>query len=83
MPLIVDRESRIGTTGATLSRVTLHNQVHVTPPPYMPFPATWPAYVPKDKLAGWFEPTPRVWSSDFWTAAPELSGGSYDDGTEC
>ena len=21
----------------------------------MPFPETWPTYIPKDKLAGWFE----------------------------
>ena len=23
--------------------------------PYMPFPPNWPTYIPKDKLANWFE----------------------------
>ena len=34
-----------------ISSVTLHNQVYVNHLPYMPFPATWPRYLPKDMLA--------------------------------
>jgi putative flavoprotein involved in K+ transport len=29
--------------------------VHVNHLPYMPFPPNWPTYIPKDKLAAWFE----------------------------
>jgi cation diffusion facilitator CzcD-associated flavoprotein CzcO len=59
--------------------LTLHNQVHVNHLPYMPFPATWPAYIPKDKLANWFEAYAESMELDFWTGT-EFSGGSYDAG---
>ena len=35
--------------------LTLHNEVHVNHLPYMPFPPTWPVFIPKDMLANWFE----------------------------
>ena len=35
--------------------LTLHNQVQVNHLPYMLFPPNWPTYIPKDKLANWFE----------------------------
>jgi len=44
----------------------------------MPFPATWPAYIPKDKLAGWFEYYAESMELDFWTRT-EFTGGSYDE----
>jgi putative flavoprotein involved in K+ transport len=79
--LIVDREARIGDNWRNrYHALTLHNQVHVNHLPYMPFPANWPAYVPKDKLAGWFEAYAESMELDFWTGT-EFSGGSYDEGT--
>jgi putative flavoprotein involved in K+ transport len=54
--LIVDREARIGDNWRKrYHALVLHNQVHVNHLPYMPFPPTWPTYIPKDKLASWFE----------------------------
>ena len=54
--LIVDREQRIGDNWRNrYHALTLHNQVQVNHLPYMPFPPNWPTYIPKDKLAGWFE----------------------------
>ena len=54
--LIVDREARIGDNWRNrYHALTLHNQVQVNHLPYMPFPPNWPTYIPKDKLAGWFE----------------------------
>ena len=51
--LIVDREPRIGDNWRKrYHALTLHNQVHVNHLPYMPFPPSWPTYIPKDKLAG-------------------------------
>jgi putative flavoprotein involved in K+ transport len=79
--LIVDREERIGDNWRTrYHALTLHNQVHVNHLPYMPFPATWPAYIPKDKLAGWFEYYAEAMELDFWTRT-EFTGGSYDAAT--
>ena len=54
--LIVDREKRIGDNWRKrYHALTLHNQVQVNHLPYMPFPPNWPTYIPKDKLANWFE----------------------------
>ncbi|HUL94087.1 MAG TPA: NAD(P)/FAD-dependent oxidoreductase [Burkholderiales bacterium] len=78
--LIVDRESRIGDNWRKrYHALTLHNQVHVNHLPAMPFPANWPVYVPKDKLAGWFEAYAESMELDFWTGS-EFSGASYDEG---
>jgi FAD binding domain len=53
--LIVDREPRIGDNWRKrYHTLVLHNQVHVNHLPYMRFPPNWPAYIPKDKIAGWF-----------------------------
>src|SRR5882672_10528432 len=77
--LVVDRESRIGDNWRNrYHALTLHNQVHVNHLPTMPFPENWPAYVPKDKLAGWFEAYAESMELDFWTGT-EFSGGSYDE----
>jgi putative flavoprotein involved in K+ transport len=76
--LIVDRNSRVGDNWRNrYHALTLHNQVQVNHLPYMPFPANWPTYIPKDKLAGWFEGYAETMELDFWTGT-EFSGGSYD-----
>ena len=76
--LIVDRNSRVGDNWRNrYHALTLHNQVQVNHLPYLSFPANWPAYVPKDKLAGWFEAYAEAMELDFWTGS-EFSGGRYD-----
>ena len=77
--LIVDREQRIGDNWRKrYHALVLHNQVHVNHLPYMPFPPTWPAYIPKDKLAGWFESYVESLELNFWTET-EFLGGRYDE----
>jgi putative flavoprotein involved in K+ transport len=77
--LIVDREERIGDNWRKrYHALTLHNQVQVNHLPYMPFPPNWPTYIPKDKLANWFEAYVEAMELNFWTAT-EFLGGSYDD----
>ena len=79
--LVVDREDRIGDNWRhRYHALTLHNQVQVNHLPYLPFPANWPTYIPKDKLAGWFEAYAEAMELDFWTGT-EFSGGSYDEQT--
>ncbi|MDB5317602.1 MAG: monooxygenase, partial [Rhodospirillales bacterium] len=54
--LVIDRHARIGDNWRKrYHALTLHNEVHVNHFPDMPFPPTWPVYIPKDKLANWFE----------------------------
>ena len=79
--LIVDREVRIGDNWRTrYHALTLHNQVQVNHLPYIPFPASWPSYIPKDKLANWFEAYVESLELNFWTST-EFTGGSYDGNT--
>jgi cation diffusion facilitator CzcD-associated flavoprotein CzcO len=77
--LIVDRHQRIGDNWRKrYHSLTLHNEVHVNHMPYMPFPPTWPVYIPKDMLANWFESYVGAMELNFWTGT-ELTSGSYDD----
>ena len=79
--LIVDRGQRIGDNWRKrYHALVLHNQVHVNHLPYMPFPPNWPAYIPKDKLAAWFEAYVESMELNYWTAT-EFEGGTYDDKT--
>ena len=77
--LIVDREKRIGDNWRNrYHALTLHNQVQVNHLPYMLFPPNWPTYIPKDKLANWFESYVDGMELNFWTGT-EFEGGSYDE----
>jgi len=77
--LIVDRELRIGDNWRNrYHALTLHNQVQVNHLPYMLFPPNWPTYIPKDKLANWFEAYVESMELNYWTAA-ELESGAYDE----
>src|ERR1700722_1049592 len=79
--LLVDREPRIGDNWRKrYHALTLHNQVQVNPLPYMPFPPSWPTYIPKDKLANWFEAYVESLELNFWTSTA-FEGGHYDEKT--
>ena len=77
--LIIDRHKRVGDNWRTrYHSLTLHNEVHVNHLPYLPFPPTFPVYIPKDKLANWFESYVETMELTFWTGN-ELVAGTYDD----
>ena len=81
--LIVDRVQRIGDNWRKrYHALTLHNQVQVNHLPYMLFPPSWPTYIPKDKLANWFESYVDGMELNFWTET-EFEGGSYDEKEGC
>jgi cation diffusion facilitator CzcD-associated flavoprotein CzcO len=78
--LIVDRESRVGDNWRNrYHALVLHNQVHVNHLPYMPFPPNWPIYIPKDKLAAWFEAYVESLELNYWTTTA-FTGARYDAG---
>jgi hypothetical protein len=77
--LIVDREPRIGDNWRKrYHALVLHNQMHVNHLPYMRFPPNWPAYIPKDKIAGWFEAYVDSMELNYWTSTT-FEHGSYDE----
>ena len=80
--LIVDRWPRVGDNWRRrYHALTLHNQVHVNHLPYMPFPPNWPVYIPKDKLANWFEAYAEAMELNYWSST-EFEGGAYDEDKE-
>jgi cation diffusion facilitator CzcD-associated flavoprotein CzcO len=76
--LVIDRLARIGDNWRNrYHSLVLHNEVWVNHLPYMPFPDTWPTYIPKDKLADWFEAYVASMEINYWTGT-ELIAAEYD-----
>ena len=77
--LVVDRWPRVGDNWRKrYHALTLHNQVHTNHLPYMHFPPNWPTYLPKDKLANWFESYAESMELNYW-GGTELVSGRYDE----
>ncbi|MET8307792.1 NAD(P)/FAD-dependent oxidoreductase [Micromonospora sp. NPDC005173] len=80
--LIVDKHERVGDVWRKrYHSLTLHNESWVASLPYLPYPDTWPTYIPKDKLANWFEHYADIMELNVWTAT-EFAGGTYDEGEQ-
>ena len=77
-----DRRSRSrasATTGASaITRWSCTTRCTSITCPTCRFPPNWPAYIPKDKLAGWFEAYVESMELNYWTGT-EFEGGSYDE----
>src|SRR5688572_16712997 len=79
--LVVDKHERIGDNWRKrYHSLALHNQIQVNHLPYMPFPPTWPKYIPKDMLANWFEAYAWSLQLNVWTST-EFVGGTFDEAT--
>ena len=77
--LIVDRTARIGDNWRQrYHSLTLHNVVWTNHLPYLPFPPSFPVFIPKDKLANWFESYADAMELNFWTGT-EFLGASRDE----
>ena len=80
--LVIDREARVGDNWRNrYHSLTLHNEVHVNHLPFMPFPPTWPTFIPKDKLANWFESYAESLELNCWTRT-ELTSGRWDESSQ-
>ena len=77
--LVVERNPRIGDNWRNrYHSLTLHNEVWANSMPYLPFPPTWPTFVPKDKLASWLEAYAESMELNVWTGTT-FAGGEYDE----
>ncbi|MCJ1307008.1 hypothetical protein MMC25_000653 [Agyrium rufum] len=61
--LIVDRNARVGDNWR-------NRFDHL---PYLNFPANWPVFTPKDKLADWFESYAKILELNIWTSTTVTS----------
>jgi putative flavoprotein involved in K+ transport len=76
--LVIDRERRIGDNWRLRYRgLKLHNKTPVNHLRYLPFPKTFPDYIPKDKIANWLESYVDILEVDFWTRTI-FDGAHYD-----
>jgi putative flavoprotein involved in K+ transport len=81
--LVVEKHERIGDNWRKrYHSLALHNQIQANHLPYLPFPPTWPKYLPKDMLATWFEAYAEMMEINVWTAT-EFVRGSYDEAKRC
>jgi len=80
--LIVDKEERIGDNWRLrYNGLKLHNKTPVNHLRYMPFPVTWPDYIPKDKIANWLETYVESMDLNFWTRTT-FEGARYDEASQ-
>ena len=80
--LVVDRLPRIGDCWRLrYHSLALHNGIKSNHLPYLPFPPTWPTYIPKDMLGLWFEFYAQVMEVNHWTST-EFTRGEWDEGAK-
>ena len=80
--LVVDRMARIGDNWRLRYRgLKLHNKTPVNHLRYLPFPTTFPEYIPKDKIANWLESYVDIMEVDFWTRTA-FEGADYDEAAQ-
>jgi putative flavoprotein involved in K+ transport len=81
--LVVDRMERVGDNWRKrYHSLKLHNRTPINHFPLLPFPETFPAYIPKDKLANWIEFYVDAMEINFWTKT-EFLGAEWDGSAEC
>jgi cation diffusion facilitator CzcD-associated flavoprotein CzcO len=77
--LVIERHDRVGDNWRTrYHSLTLHNEVWANSLPYVPFPPTWPTFVPKDKLAGFLEAYVELMELNVWTGTT-LTSARFDE----
>lgn len=80
--LVIEKDDRIGDVWRKrYHSLTLHNQVFANHMPYMPFPKSWPVWIPKDKLANWLETYAEALDLNVWTST-SLQYANYDEETQ-
>ena len=79
--LVIDRLPRVGDCWRTrYHSLALHNNTEFNHMPYLPFPPSWPTYLPKDMIADWFETYAWAMEINYWGSA-ELVSASFDEAT--
>jgi cation diffusion facilitator CzcD-associated flavoprotein CzcO len=77
--LVIDKAERVGDNWRLRYRgLKLHNKTPVNHLRYLPFPPTFPDYIPKDKIANWLESYVDIMEINFWTGTT-FDGAEYDE----
>jgi len=77
--LCLDKNGNVGDNWANrYYNLVLHDPVYADHFPYLPYPASWPIFTPKDKLANWFKHYAEAMELNVWTKATITGGATYD-----
>ncbi len=80
--LVVEKNARAGDSWRNRYRsLVLHDPVWYDHLPYIPFPAHWPVFTPKDKMGDWLEAYVTLMELDYWTST-EVTSARFDDETK-
>ncbi len=67
--IVVERNPRAGDSWRNrYDSLTLHDPVWADHMPYIPFPAHWPVYTPKDQMGDWLEMYVKIMELNYWTS---------------
>jgi putative flavoprotein involved in K+ transport len=77
--IIVEKNDRPGDSWRNRYKsLCLHDPVWYDHLPYLPFPANWPVFAPKDKIGDWLEMYTRVMELNYWTRTT-CTSAKYDE----
>ena len=77
--IIIEKNERAGDSWRNRYKsLCLHDPVWYDHLPYLPFPANWPVFAPKDKLGDWLEMYTKVMELNYWTKTTAESA-RYDE----
>jgi len=78
--LVIDKEDSVGDAWRRrYYQLVLHDPVWYDHMPYIPFPAHWPVFTPKDKLAEFFECYVKLLELNVWTTTTMTSSSWSDE----
>jgi putative flavoprotein involved in K+ transport len=79
--IIVERNERPGDSWRKRYKsLALHDPVWYDHLPYLPFPASWPVFSPKDKIGDWLEMYAKVMELNYWASTACKSAVREGDG---
>jgi putative flavoprotein involved in K+ transport len=80
--IVIDKHDRPGGQWRErYSSLCLHDPVWYDHLPYLKFPANWPVFSPKDKIADWLESYTRIMEINYWSNT-EAKHARYDEATQ-
>jgi putative flavoprotein involved in K+ transport len=66
--LVLEKNARAGDSWRKRYKsLCLHDPVWYDHMPYLPFPADWPVFTPKDKMGDWLESYVKVMELNYWS----------------
>ncbi len=79
--IIIERNERPGDSWRKRYKsLALHDPVWYDHLPYIPFPASWPVFSPKDKIGDWLEMYTKVMELNYWGSTTCKSAVREGDG---